>query len=186
MREASVSTADLARHLKTSYQAVKKVLNGGKFGTENNVQAAKHLKVRSDWLATGRGPKRPGEHEIAADAAWPFVTVSADRVHALTPGELGFVEEKLAAAIHRVESLNAKDLAQSDDANLVSHKGTVKAVAQGANPVISPSPMDEQPLQPLERVVKVGPAISQANKVGVKNASRGSTKATKRAARRRG
>lgn len=77
MKGAKVSTADFARDLGLSYQAVKKVLNGGQFGMENNLKAAKRLGVRSEWLATGKGlmteppaiQQRPELKEIADEFA---------------------------------------------------------------------------------------------------------------------
>lgn len=58
MKSAGISTSELARQMGVSYQAVKKVLNGGSFGKDNNILAAKILGVYSDWLATGKGPKK--------------------------------------------------------------------------------------------------------------------------------
>jgi transcriptional regulator with XRE-family HTH domain len=65
MKGAKVSTAELARDLDLSFQAVKKVLNGGKFGMDNNLKAAKRLGVRSEWLATGKGlmTEPPAAHQ---------------------------------------------------------------------------------------------------------------------------
>lgn len=57
MSAAGMSTSELARRMGLSYQAVKKVLNGGSFNTENNSAAAKVLGVHSDWLATGKGER---------------------------------------------------------------------------------------------------------------------------------
>lgn len=57
MKSAGVSTTELARSLGVSYQAVRKVLLGGQFGTDNNAAAARRLGVHSDWLATGRGQR---------------------------------------------------------------------------------------------------------------------------------
>jgi phage repressor protein C with HTH and peptisase S24 domain len=57
MKAAGVSTSELARRMGISYQAVKKALGGGSFGTANNVTAAKALGVYSEWLATGKGPR---------------------------------------------------------------------------------------------------------------------------------
>lgn len=59
MKEAGIGTADLARAMGISYQAVRKVVLGGQFGMENNAAAAKLLGVSSDWLATGKGQARP-------------------------------------------------------------------------------------------------------------------------------
>jgi len=44
-----------------SYQAVKKVADGGALGSTNNLRAAQVLKVNPLWLATGKGPKNPAE-----------------------------------------------------------------------------------------------------------------------------
>lgn len=65
MKDAGIKTSQLARDLGVSYQAVKKVLEGGSsaLNTENNAAAARILGVNSDWLATGQGerlaPKGP-------------------------------------------------------------------------------------------------------------------------------
>lgn len=61
MKAAEVSTTALAKALGVSYQAVRKVLLGGQFGTDNNAAAARVLKVSSDWLATGKGPRHTPE-----------------------------------------------------------------------------------------------------------------------------
>lgn len=57
MDAAGVSTSQLARDIDISYQAVKKALSGGAFGSDNNIKAAKRLGVYSEWLATGKGPR---------------------------------------------------------------------------------------------------------------------------------
>lgn len=61
MKAAEVSTTALAKALGVSYQAVRKVLLGGQFGTDNNAAAARVLNVSSDWLATGKGPRHTRE-----------------------------------------------------------------------------------------------------------------------------
>lgn len=66
MKAAGISTSELARQMGVSYQAVKKVMNGGSFGKDNNVLAAKILGVHSDWLATGKGPKKPTGAAVTA------------------------------------------------------------------------------------------------------------------------
>jgi len=50
----------LAKAMGISFQAVAKVRDGGSFGTENNIKAAKLLGLNSDWLACGKGPKISG------------------------------------------------------------------------------------------------------------------------------
>lgn len=44
----------LAERLGVSYQAVNKVKNGGAFGSQNNIKAARLFGVSSEYLATGR------------------------------------------------------------------------------------------------------------------------------------
>ena len=57
LERAGVKTQALATALGVSYQAVKKVLDGGSraFTAENNAKAARFLNVPADWLATGDG-----------------------------------------------------------------------------------------------------------------------------------
>lgn len=57
MRRAGVKTQPLATALGISYQAVKKVLEGGSksFSAINNNKAAKILGVSPDWLSSGEG-----------------------------------------------------------------------------------------------------------------------------------
>lgn len=59
MTAAGVGITALADHLGVSYQAVKKVLNGGSksLAAENNAKAAALLGCSGDWLATGEGPR---------------------------------------------------------------------------------------------------------------------------------
>lgn len=58
MEKAGVSVRELATVLSTSYQAVKKVLDGRStaFNSANNAKAALFLNISSDWLALGIGP----------------------------------------------------------------------------------------------------------------------------------
>jgi len=61
MALAKASTADLAKAMGVSYQAVKKVLDGktAMLTAENNRKAAKFMGVDSGWLASGEGAPRP-------------------------------------------------------------------------------------------------------------------------------
>lgn len=52
--------ARLAKELGVSYQAVKKVRDGGSFGSINNLKAAKLFGVNPEWLASGKKNKCPG------------------------------------------------------------------------------------------------------------------------------
>lgn len=68
MKDANVTVTVLAKHLRLSYQAVKKVLTGGSsaFNAANNDAAAHFLGVSPTWLATGRQPMRPGDGLVIA------------------------------------------------------------------------------------------------------------------------
>lgn len=57
MKAAGVSTTQLAKALGISYQAVRKVLLGGQFGTANHSAAAKRLGVNPEWLESGKGQR---------------------------------------------------------------------------------------------------------------------------------
>lgn len=89
MDDAKVSTQKLADHLKVSYQAVKKVLDGrsNSFTAANNDKAAKFLGVSPSWLATGKSPKHP--HDAGLVVAEP--TPDA-RIHALSARALSLAE----------------------------------------------------------------------------------------------
>lgn len=67
MERANVSPQQLAEKLDISYQAVMKVLSGASkmMKADNNVKAAKFLKVDSEWLATGDGQQH-------GPRVWPF------------------------------------------------------------------------------------------------------------------
>lgn len=99
MQAAGVSVAALARELKVSYQAVKKVLDGlsSSFNTDNNATAARFLGVTSDWLASGALPKHPAadrepqpEYAGTMNNARRITIVGTAR---LAEGEEGFYEE---------------------------------------------------------------------------------------------
>jgi hypothetical protein len=57
LKHAEYTPAAFARKMGISYQAMKKVMDGGAFGKDNNAKAASLLGVSSDWLATGKGQK---------------------------------------------------------------------------------------------------------------------------------
>lgn len=62
----------LATAMGISFQAVAKVRDGGRFGTTNNIKAAKIFGLNSDWLASGKGPKKASEQESNVTAARAF------------------------------------------------------------------------------------------------------------------
>ena len=79
MADAGVNVTALARAIKKSYQAVKKVCDGksGAFNAENNSRAAAFLGVNPDWLATGSGSKTPASGAPDAQAASLYMVNTA-------------------------------------------------------------------------------------------------------------
>jgi len=65
-----VGEHQVAKHLKITYTAVKKVLDGktSALTASNNARAAQLTSVRSDWLATGEGDMKAG----ASPGEMPF------------------------------------------------------------------------------------------------------------------
>ncbi len=101
MKAASVSASKLAEGLDTSYQAVKKVIDGksSAFNAANNAQAAKILGVSSDWLALG-GPDMHAVTPPAADApSWPFPSVPEALVRSLPDDLLKQLEGAVLLAL---------------------------------------------------------------------------------------
>lgn len=92
----------LAKELKVSYQAIKKVRDGGSLGSKNNLKAAKLFKVNPDWLATGLGPKTllPS---AAAHPSWEFETVDIARWNALSERQKGRVEKAINDELDAIE-----------------------------------------------------------------------------------
>jgi phage repressor protein C with HTH and peptisase S24 domain len=88
MKAAEVETSQLAREMGVSYQAVKKVLDGvsAAFSAPNNSVAARLLKVRGDWLATGEGPR-----SLPEDPGTLFVAEPWTEYQPVRPGKFHFV-----------------------------------------------------------------------------------------------
>jgi hypothetical protein len=80
MKDAKLDVTALSKGMGISYQAVRKAVGGGKFGTDSNIKAARLLGVSSDWLATGKGEKRPagGETQPPPVPSDRFDNLSAD------------------------------------------------------------------------------------------------------------
>ena len=70
MKHSGATKTTLANAIGISYQAVKKVLDGGSrsLSAENNAKAARFLGVSSHWLATGDGEMLEGASSSAAVA----------------------------------------------------------------------------------------------------------------------
>lgn len=62
MDAKGVTKADLSRKLGISYQAIKKVVDGGAFRVKNNFKAARLLGLSPEWLSNGKGPKYSQAH----------------------------------------------------------------------------------------------------------------------------
>lgn len=71
MKHSGATKTTLANAIGISYQAVKKVLDGGSrsLSAENNAKAARFLGVSSHWLATGDGEMLEGPRSSAAVGA---------------------------------------------------------------------------------------------------------------------
>ena len=102
MEKAGVTTQDLANHLKVSYQAVKKVLDGKStsLNAANSAQAGRILRVDHHWLATGEGDPRPQEN-------WPFEAFSPGDYYNLDIALREEIEDRLLGAIHRAKRSKA-------------------------------------------------------------------------------
>lgn len=76
MEDARISPSELAGRLGTTYQAVKKVLDGksGAFNAINHAKVAQMLEVDSDWLALGLGSKERRTTD------WPFTRIELGKV----------------------------------------------------------------------------------------------------------
>jgi SOS-response transcriptional repressor LexA len=65
MDAKGMTVSQLARAMGISFQAVAKVRDGGAFGSDNNIKAAKLFGLNSDWLASGKGQKKLIENVTA-------------------------------------------------------------------------------------------------------------------------
>ena len=91
-----------ASELKVSYQAIKKVRDGGELGSKNNLKAAKIFKVNPDWLATGVGLKTT-QLPTTTPAEWEFETVDISRWAALSERQKGRVEKAINDELDAIE-----------------------------------------------------------------------------------
>ncbi|WP_156774010.1 helix-turn-helix transcriptional regulator [Bordetella bronchialis] len=106
MEDAGYDPTSLAKHLRVSYQAVKKVLDGksNAFNAINHAEAARLLNVSSDWLALGDVPKtRSGGEPVGARESWPFKRTDISRLSSLPEGDLSYLEGRLAEALSEIE-----------------------------------------------------------------------------------
>ncbi len=96
MKYAGISATQLAASLSTSYQAVKKVIDGKStaFNAANNALAAREMGVSSDWLALGVGMMVPTEGFQIPDAPslWPFPSITEAEICSLPQDKLTRLE----------------------------------------------------------------------------------------------
>lgn len=92
----------LANELQVSYQAIKKVRDGGALGSKNNLKAARIFKVNPDWLATGIGQKTL-PLAITSQPEWEFETVDIARWTALSERQKGRVEKVINDELDAIE-----------------------------------------------------------------------------------
>lgn len=94
MKAASISATQLAEGLDTSYQAVKKVIDGksSAFNAANNALAARILGVSSDWLALGDATMQRSDAAVSDAAPWPFSGVSESTIRGLPVDQVKQVE----------------------------------------------------------------------------------------------
>lgn len=97
MQERNVKARDLARVLKVTYQAVKKVMDGksSAFNAVNHAQVAKYLGVSSDWLALGEGPKERSAEQ------WPLAGISPQEFALLKDDDKAELEAIIRIKLNR-------------------------------------------------------------------------------------
>lgn len=99
LKDAGLTPAEFARKMAISYQAMKKVMNGGAFGKDNNAKAANLLNVSSDWLATGKGQKERNAQPVGT----AFEVLTDDELRMLSDFRAMMDDDRdeLAAEIQR-------------------------------------------------------------------------------------
>lgn len=97
MQLAGLKTADLARALGLSYQAVDRVLKGrtNALKADNHAQAARALNVNPDWLATGQGPIERGLTIPPPPPGIPLKVESLRPIYAVGKGAGGLMTERV-------------------------------------------------------------------------------------------
>ena len=93
-----------------TYQAVKKwtVSPEAKLSAENNAAAAHFMGVRSDWLATGKGPMRDGPAQLLGEPpaiydSWPFTSITPDEWSRIPRGLRDGLEQQIKALVPNVQ-----------------------------------------------------------------------------------
>lgn len=102
MDDKSWDITRLAKELQVSYQAIKKVRDGGSLGSKNNLKAARIFKVNPDWLATGVGSKTLPT-AVESQPVWEFETVDVSRWAALSERQKGRIEKAINDELDAIE-----------------------------------------------------------------------------------
>ena len=104
-RPTACAMHELAAAVGITYQAVAKLWSDSSkaFTASNNARAASHLKVNSDWLATGIGEMRP---EPRLD--WPFARVDRLRWDKCNDVDRGYIQSALNRAMEDCEGNRAR------------------------------------------------------------------------------
>lgn len=84
MKHAGKDEHALAAHLKVTYQAVKKLTDGGSksMSAENCAKTARYLGVDHFWLATGDGDMVHNDTPTVVEI-WPFPGINPDEYNSL-------------------------------------------------------------------------------------------------------
>lgn len=114
MKARGVSKTQLSQRLGISYQAVKKAVEGGRFGTENHLAAAHILGVRSEWLANGSGSRDAPEPRHAIDPDEFAFVHRADVAFANGVGKVAYHEDEKPPLVFRRDFLRKLGIAEGD------------------------------------------------------------------------
>ena len=111
MASKGLDTTSLAKALDISYQAVRKVLEGGAFGPTNNRKAARLFGVDPVWLEGGNPLVDLVQTIQRIDDEWPAFTLAgltSDRYKALPESSRVAVQVAMRSAIEIEEQQIAK------------------------------------------------------------------------------
>jgi len=104
-RDRGLSQKQLAALCRLSQSAISNYENGTRVLAREILSLARILDVSPLWLAEGRGPKEPPAYPPLFEPGhphttrWPFSTLTAEELSALTDSEKAIVEETLKGLI---------------------------------------------------------------------------------------
>ncbi len=100
--------ADLAELVGVDQSTISDIERGANTRPENLLRLAEVLRTTPEWLVRGTTAKP------AAPVGWPFRTLTAQRLAALTPAQLAIVEKVALVNIEGMEALSDTMPLQSD------------------------------------------------------------------------